>query len=237
MIVPDGDERVLLVDGLEVGVRAVLRIAGAVVGEDQGFVGGLDVAAEAGVATEAVAPVFIDVVAEVEDGSEVFAFGDARVGVEVALGVVGARHDAEAQVIDPTFREGARSADGGFLIEGVEAVVVGAAGGERGHVDLDRVVAFRPRHGGAAGRNEAHVRIGGDFEVHGDCPGRARGRSDAGPQDDAVVERVAAGNAVEEGRHGVRRGDESRSGARRKTANRAQGEGGETRRGSEEIAA
>ena len=99
VVVDRRDERVGRADGLDVGVAAVLGVAGPVVVERAALVERVerppDVPAR-GLARRRRLGCLVDPVAEVEHERDVVALGQSGVGVEVARVVLGARHLAEA---------------------------------------------------------------------------------------------------------------------------------------------
>jgi hypothetical protein len=180
----------------EVGVEAVLAVAGAVVGQAHDLVGGV----VGPVAAPAAA--FVEVVAEVQDGVEVVALGDGGVGVEVAGRVVRAGDDGEAEPVDGTVGRRLGAADERTGAEGLEPVEVPATGLQAPHVDLDREVTGGRGIGGAGGDDIGELDVGGDGPRHRDRPHVRRG--DPGPEHDAVGERIARCHAVQErGQGGV----------------------------------
>ena len=96
-----GDERVCLVDQLEVRVAPVVRVPGAVVGERARLVRGFDTAPDfrAGRRLGVVVSVLVDVVPDVEDEIKVIPLGDSRVDVEVAGRVLGSGDERAAQAL------------------------------------------------------------------------------------------------------------------------------------------
>mmetsp|Transcript_10044 Transcript_10044/g.40916 ORF Transcript_10044/g.40916 Transcript_10044/m.40916 type:complete len:571 (+) Transcript_10044:803-2515(+) len=226
VVVPDRDQRMLAVHGLGVGVALVLGVALAVVGQRDDLVGRLG---RAHIAVLAGA-VFVDVVAQVHDQVEVGPRRDAPVGIEIAVGVVGAADDREAQAGHIRGRQRLGAADRAGRTLGAELVVVGRAGLQAGGVDLDRVVAAGVGLGAAALHDLGERRVGGDHIGHGH--GRLGGcRRHTRPQDDAVGERVAAGHAVlEDGVHCC-------FGRQRQQAGRGHQRGGAGTGALEEVAA
>ena len=158
LVVVEGDDPgVSGVGGLEVGVGFVLAVAGAVVVE--GVEGGKGVDAGA-----VLGAVLVDVVAEEEDGVDV-GFGDVAVGDVVAVLVVLAGGEGEAEAVDLFRRRGggAGASDGAGGVGVVEAVEELAVGGQAGDLDVDGVAEFGRGGGGAAAEDLVHGRVGGDL--------------------------------------------------------------------------
>lgn len=143
---------------------------------------------------------------------QVRAGGQVAVGGEVAGLPVGAGDHAEA---DPCGRRlvgrgGQGASGGGDGGAGGEPVPVRRLRLEPAHVHLDRVVGGGARGDGTGGDHVGEVLVGGHLPAHlggraetgtGHCLG---GRGDAGPQQDPVGQRVARGDAVQEGGRGAR---------------------------------
>lgn len=94
-------------DLLQVRIAAVLSVAPPVVLERDDLVRGL-VAAHRAVLTVAV---LVDVVAEVDDGVDVIAPGEAPVGVEVSVRQARAGHHSEPDRLDTSRRCGPGAPD------------------------------------------------------------------------------------------------------------------------------
>lgn len=173
--------------------------------------------------TELAGLVLVDVVAEEEEGVQVAAGGEVAVGGEVAGLPVGAGRDAEAQAGEGGVggRGGVGAADRGGGATGGEAVPVEGVRGQAADVGLDGVV------GGGGGGHRAARRDPGEALVGGELPADlgvgagggagdgVGGRGDPGPEQDAVGERVAGGDPVEElggGRGRGRRAERERQG-------------------------
>ena len=86
----------------------------------------------------------VDRVAEVEDGVEIVAFGEATEGVEEARVELGARHLAETEPGDLVGRERPRPPDLRVFAVGLEAVLVAVSGFELVDVDGDASSRARP---------------------------------------------------------------------------------------------
>ena len=93
VIVPDADERVLLMYRLEIGVETVVLVTSTVVVEREDLVCRIERAVHPVLAVA----ILVDVVAQVHDEIEVGVFGDVPVHVEVPVRVIRAAHHAEAQ--------------------------------------------------------------------------------------------------------------------------------------------
>ena len=100
VVVPDRDPRVLPVPLLQVRVGSVLGVAGAVIVEGDDLAIGLRDPPETRAVTVANVRVLVDIVAEVQDGIEVGAVGNAAIRIEVAGRKVGARGDRETNLRD-----------------------------------------------------------------------------------------------------------------------------------------
>ena len=182
------------------GSRAIGRVADPVVAQRDGFSPRLrDAEQPAAVAVHAVLEL-VDVVADVDHGIEIVAVGDAAVDVEEAGGIVRAAERGEANAIDVAGRQRPRAADGRSLAAALEHVVVRPAGLQAPGVDLDGEVAVA--------RSCATVPWATICETAAsvaDAPSHSTGdvdrgvrRRDARPQDHAVGQRIAAGDAVAE---------------------------------------
>ena len=218
VIVPHGHEGPAGAGVLQVGIEKEAAVQRAVVFEIGGEVEVPDLpacriahgAGELAAAIQAVGHVFgiaddfVDEVAEVEDEAELFGAGAARifvdhaaVGVQRAVGDVLAAGEGEADgaVVCVCWRgERAARAAGvsGFVDEaipvfagGLEAGREEAAGPVCGGADFD--IAARDDVG------EGFVARDFDHQAVDSCAGIGRA---AGPEDDAVVQRIAGGDAV-----------------------------------------
>ena len=192
-------------DFLQVRVGLVAGVAGAVVLERHDFVGRLRRAPQrAAVAVlvgvffgrHAATGIFVDVIAQMQHQIEVRARRDPRIDIEEAERVVRAGQHRDAQPIDAGRRQRAGTPDGRGLAQGLEAVVVRLPGSQAGGIDLDRVVARRAGHNGAAAQHVAHVGRLGQRPVDADIA-LGSGR-DAAPEHHAIGQRVTAGHAMGE---------------------------------------
>jgi hypothetical protein len=121
--------------------------------------------------------------------------GNVAVGGEEARGPIGAGGKSEAHMVGVE-GQGARAADWGRLSLGDELIVVRLTRSQAVGVDFDGEVALRAGHAGMAADHTAHVRVGRDVALDGNCPMMPGGN--ARPQHNAVMERVAARHAVPE---------------------------------------
>jgi hypothetical protein len=197
------------VQRLQVGVGLVLAVPDPVVGERHRLVGRLVRADHVAAAANAACRVLVDVVAEVHHQVEIAAGGEQPVGAEVAGLPVGARHDCR-----PAARRSPASAAG--------AVCVRPAG-DQPSPSPNRyqyvVAGCRPRTStltvwsraapvatAPLGDDRRERGVGRDLPADGDVGAAARSghgvgrRGDAGPQQDAVGQRVARRDAVAERR-------------------------------------
>ncbi len=160
VVIPDGDHGCGRVQSLQVWVGPIQLVLLAVLLDDL-WIG--DRVAPDGVA---VVVVLIDVVAEVHEVVKVFVRHGA-VGVVVAARVVGARADADLELLDG--RTGRRrrpsTTYGTRLPLGREAVPIPRIWIEARHRDLGGVVVGLRRLDGAALDDVAEVGIGGDVPV------------------------------------------------------------------------
>src|SRR5256885_15903817 len=78
------------------------------------------------------------------------------------------------------------------------SVVVARGGLEARGVGLEGEVLGGARHGLARHHDGLEVGVRGQLPLHLDVAGMALGRRHAGPEDDTVAQRVAAGHAVAE---------------------------------------
>src|SRR5262249_42726430 len=142
VVVPDRDDRRLVVQGLEVGVGLVTGVPDTVVGERDDLVGRGVRADDRAAGPVLTALVLVDVVTQVQPCVQVSAGGEVAVGREVAGLPVGAGDHAETQ----SGHRGARgrgragAGDGGVGAAGGEAEPVVSGGRETANVGLDRVV-------------------------------------------------------------------------------------------------
>jgi hypothetical protein len=200
VVVVDGHEGILLVHGPQVAVELVPGVPQPVVRQGDDLVVRIVVSARQALETVAPALVLVDVVAHVEDGVEVIAAGQVRVSVEVARLVVGAAHQGEAQAVHRRAgcRGRARAPDQRTAAQVLELVVVPGIGRQARDVHLDGEVPARVGDEGARGHHARHARIGGHAPV--DRQRRRIVGGHAGPDDHRVVQRIAGGHAVEEGK-------------------------------------
>ena len=193
MVVPDGDEGVGRVRGLQVDVGAIGGVARAVIHERRGLAGRQRNPPGIGsVAVHAVGEL-VDVVAQVQHGVEIGPIRHAAIHVEVTGGVVRTGYRGEPHPVGRVCRQGLRTADRGGITVGIERVVVGPPRRQARDVYLDGVVSQRR---GLDGRRRDHV---AQLLVGADAPADLRGvcrRGDASPDDDAVSQRIAAGDTV-----------------------------------------
>ncbi len=212
VVVPGGDPRDGSVEGLQVGVGLVLRVALPVVGQAHHLVARLVGADDAVRLAVGVLPraVLVDVVAHVQHRVEVAAGGEVAVGREVPGLPVGARDQGEAEPVGRGGgrRRGACEPDrGARAVEG-EAVPVVRRRDQPLGVDLDGVVAVRAGHRRAVRDDPAEVGVGGHLpaDAHPRTGARARqgvgGGGHPGPQHDGARQRVTGRDPVAEGGRG-----------------------------------
>ena len=195
VVVPDAHEGMEAMHLLEVGVRLVLRVPGAVIGESRDLlVRPRRVPKRRSVPVAAVR-VFVEVVPEVEHRVQVVPLRDPPVDVEVAERQVGTGDEREPDVVGAPGK-GLRPADGGLLAERLEPVVVGRPRLQPGSGDLEGVVAAGS--GGSLPFGDDFLDPGIARHLPADrhpVVGRAR---DPGPEQHPVGQRVAARDAVGE---------------------------------------
>ena len=205
VVVPHRHHRVAGVERLQVGIGLVLGVAGPVVGQ-RGGGGARLMRTHLG---SGVPVVLVDVVADVDHQVDVTA-GEVAVGVEPPGRQGGAGHKAEAQAGHRLAerRGGPRAPYRGVGAVRVNAgtsepVPVGRGRLELAHVDVQGVVDVGPGLRRALGHDVGEPRVPGHLppDVHRGSGGRgaAGRRGPPGPQDHAVGEGVAAGDAVPEG--------------------------------------
>ena len=183
---------------LQIGIGLVLRVAHAVVGQCEDLGGGQRQAAQLlgvgrGITT---ARVLIQVVAQVHGGIEVAAACGFGIHVEVTRRVIGAREHGQLDLCHAARGQRAGACCGRLSRVGLEAVVVGRGGFEASGIDLDGEVLGGRGGGLAFGHHGGECRVAGQLPLHRNVGGVACRRRDAGPQHDAVGERVATGHAV-----------------------------------------
>src|SRR5699024_5201853 len=196
VVVPRADPRHVGVQGLQVGIGAVLGQADPVIGQRDDLVRRLVVADGAVLTGVLAALVLVDVVAEFDDRVDVPTRLDVSVaGKEPGLPVGAGDHaDAPAAAGGQGAGRGGRAGTtgAGGLAEPVEAIVVPAVRGEARAVDLDGVVAAGIGDDGARPHDGREVRVERDLPTDDD--GGAQARTGAGfgggrrarPEDHAV---------------------------------------------------
>ena len=206
VVVPDADEGGAGVGGLQIGIGLVLGVARPIVGQADDFVGRQGRPVQRRARRHAVVArrraVFVDVVAQVNDGVQPVQLRDGLIGVEQAARIELARHHGQVdlrrralgQGADPTRRRGHAIGDEAIEIlpTRLQAATV--------QVVLDGEVALGP--GGQVGKATHHVGevgVPGHFKNHRNLPDRRIGRGDAGPEDRGMLIRIAAGHPVKEG--------------------------------------
>ena len=184
-------------DGLEVRVVTVIGVTSTVISERDDLAHGLDASADRRIAV-AVGGELVDVVAEVDDGVEVRAIGEAAIDVEVARRVVRAAHLPEAKALRTAVRKCLGSTDGRLLAGAVKRVVVGRSRLEASGIHLDGEVAFGCRLRRAARDDARHLFVGGDSPSDVERPAVAVSsrRRDSRPEDHAIGQRIAARDTV-----------------------------------------
>ena len=186
VVVERADERVRRVRGADVRVGPVLAIAPAVVVERLALVQRVERSADVGARRLRLGRRvrgLVDRVAQVDDGVEVVALGEAAERIEEARIELGARHLAEPEAGDVVGRERPRAPDLRVFAVGLEAVVVAMTGFELVDIDGDRPVALGQRgdRAGLPATVRSHV-----LEPPGDRRLAAVVGRDTRPDDDAV---------------------------------------------------
>jgi hypothetical protein len=186
--------------GLQLGVGLVLRVPGPIVGEAENLVRGGGLALRRRRRVHAVVArrraILVDVVTQVQHGVDTLQRRDGAVGVDIAGRVERAGGDGQDHVLDRPLRQGPGAAHGGKTPVNVEAEPVVRSRLQSGGIDLHRPVLVRGRTEGD-GAGAPQVGRGRDHHPAGDCSGRAvRIRSQAGPEDDPVLQRIAAGDTM-----------------------------------------
>ena len=192
VVVPRDDPGERRVRRLQVLVHLVRRVAVAVVGEREG-------PPSARVVADAVAAgvALVDIVPEEDDGVQIL-FRERGVRRVVALGVVLARREREAE---RRGRRGGRgrgagTADRALGPAGAEPVPVHPIRFEAGRVHVDRVREIGYRRDGAAADDVLERLVAGDAPLDVDRRGAhaatlERIHRQARPQDDGVGQRIA----------------------------------------------
>ena len=140
-----------------------------------------------------------NVVAQVEHEIEVVSFGNARVAVEKARVVLGARHGREPYVFGAGRREGPKAAGRRGLVACAELVPVVLVGLQAANVDLGCEVLLRTSDGLAGCDHLRHVRVRGN--PPGEWLARTSVRGYPRPDDCSVGVRITARHAVFEEAH------------------------------------
>ena len=200
MVVPGDDPGAQGVGGLQVGVAAMQGIAVAVVDQAAGVAQG--VAAGQGGGGHVGAGVFVDVVAQEDDGVGLLGAQVAPGGVVAMFpALAGGKGEAEALHLRARRRQGARAAGGAGGVTQGEAVEVPAVAGQAGQLHMHAVAQLGQGDGFAAAHQAAKVFVMGQLPAQGGgaAGGGQGGRGQAGPEHHAVVAGRAAGHAPGKG--------------------------------------
>ena len=152
--------------------------------------------AGAGFHTPAVSPVFVNIVARMQDNIDGLIAGNRVIGIEMSERIVRAGNKRDSQPVQRTCRQCFRPAGGRDLAGGGEAIIIGRTGHKAVRDDLHRMVGGGACSGIALKDDIREFRIAGEDPADRLCLG---GRRYAGPQDDAFVLRVAAGDTMGKG--------------------------------------
>ena len=114
MIVPDADEGGAGMGRLQRRIALILRMTRAIIGQGDDLVRGLRGAADRlpDLRAVAVGAIFIDIVAQMDDGVDPLQRGDRIIGGEEAAGIKLARHDRHYRVRRLAFGQRAEPAGG-----------------------------------------------------------------------------------------------------------------------------
>ena len=195
MIVPDDADRFHAPQFEQIGIGVIGLVALIIVAERDQLVIRLDGAPwhSLGRARIGAALDLVDVVADMQHEIDVVAACSMAVGVEIAVAEIGAGEERDLERFAAARRRRARQAGERGAGAREEAVEVTPARAQAAHVNLGAIIVRR-RSLRFAACGDARERF-----VLGDLPGDAAIAADkARPQDDAVRERIAGGDAVRE---------------------------------------
>ena len=197
MVVPGDDPGAQRMGRLQLGVAAVQGIAVAVVGQAAGVAQG--VAARQGRGGQVGAGVFVDVVAQEDDGVGLLGAQVAPGGVVAVLpALAGGKGEAKALHLRARRRQAAGAAGGAGGVTQRESVEVPAVAGQAGQLHMHAVAQLGQGGGLAAAQRAAKVLVVGQLPAQRQRAQAVASRQglgvDAGPQHHAVGLRAAAGH-------------------------------------------
>ena len=143
VVVPDHDPRGPGVGGLKLTVRFVAGVAGPIVSQGDAVMGRFRLAVQQLAGFEAVPfrGIFINVVAQVQDGIDPPELGDGLISVEIAAGIEAAGGHGQDHILHRAGGQGAGAAHGRGDAIGGKFVGIGPLGIQTGNIDLDRIIA------------------------------------------------------------------------------------------------
>ena len=198
MIIPDGDKRMLLMYRPQIGVKAILRIAGAVIFQGHQLLI-RKVIAFSGVAQGRVAVevatgggVLVNVIAQVNDGIQIGPLGYFLISTEVARLVVTARDNCEPKAVRfiGSWSSTGTSDDRG-CIQRFKLIKVRSIGSQTGYVYFDGIISFGVGYKGSGLHHMSHCGVGSYLPPHVYTLRRRHLRGHTCPDDDPVWERIA----------------------------------------------
>ena len=205
VVVPGDQRRRSRVQVLQVGIEPVLRIAVAIERQRRRRHAVAVAAHGRFVLLDGV----VDVIAEEQHDVWIFV-GQMPVGREIAVLIVGARHEAEAQLVEGRSRrrQGHGAADAARRVAAHEAIPIGPAGLEPADIEMHRIGKGPFGRGLALAHHVVHGGVGRDLVVDGDVAaahaaggfriGRHRLGRKPRPQHEAVGPRRAGRDAEAE---------------------------------------
>ncbi len=175
VVVPDADEGMLAMRGLQIRIALVLLVALPIVDQRHDLLVRHRHAAEPGAVTVGSIGVFIQVVTQVQHGIEIRAACDQRVDIEQAHGQVRAGRDGDARRLRVRAWQRARAADHRRRARRAELVVVGLRRIEAVDVHLDGEVPQDIGLHAARRDHPPHLHVARQFAI---APRRHRSRFD-----------------------------------------------------------
>ena len=204
VVIPDSDERHLAVQLPQMIIAPVNRVAMAVIlqGDELTVIRRRERTAHGfclrGAIAIRVAVVLIEIIPQMQHGIQVIQARDFPIHVEVAGGVIGAGHHGKPHLAHRTLWKGLRHAGRGGASGGAETVVIALAGHQTPNIHLECVIVLS-RGARAAGMSHApEVSVGRNFPGDVHVPPGIVVRYGTSPEDHAILQGVATGNALRE---------------------------------------
>ena len=197
VIIPLRDHRIALVQLLQIRIEAIRRVAQPIVSKRNHLVRRFDHATCEGLANRGVSAdrIFVKIIADVHDEIEIVALAGMRICVEPTERQIGAGKQANAEFVDRSCRQGARTTDDTTsAIRRDEAIVVPTSRCETFDYDLGGVIAIRSGDDFSAGDEFLEHRVARDFRTQLDI-GIAH---EARPQQHGVCRRLTTGDTMRE---------------------------------------